>query len=94
MSWRDHAACLSAETDLFFPIGSSGSAVLQVLEAKQVCAECPVRVACLDWAVKLNVDHGVWGGLSEEERRSLKRRLTRKRAASATGPAVRRRVSA
>ena len=94
MNWRDRAACLSAETDLFFPIGSTGSAVLQVHEAKRVCADCPVRADCLDWAVKLNVDHGVWGGLSEEERRSLKRRQTRKRAASAAGAVVRKRVSA
>ncbi len=93
MSWRDRAACVGADTDLFFPIGSTGFAVLQVREAKQVCAPCPVRSLCLDWAVKLNIDHGVWGGLSEEERRSLKRRQTRKRAATAISPVVSKRVS-
>jgi WhiB family redox-sensing transcriptional regulator len=77
--WRDRAACLDASPELFFPIGTSESARVQLGRAKQVCAGCPVRSRCLQWSVDTGVDHGVWGGLSEEERRSMKRRAARAR---------------
>jgi len=79
MSWRDRAACRSYDPELFFPVGTTGPALLQAATAKQVCDVCPVREACLLWAVEAGVDHGVWGGLSEEERRSWKRRKARNR---------------
>lgn len=74
MSWRQQASCLGRDPELFFPIGTTGPSVPQLAAAKGVCAECPVRQTCLDWALDAGVDHGVWGGLSENERRSLKRR--------------------
>jgi len=74
MDWRSHAACRDVDPELFFPIGNTGPALLQIDEAKQVCARCKVVEACLQWALESGQDSGVWGGLSEDERRALKRR--------------------
>ena len=79
MDWRHKAACLDEDPELFFPIGNTGPALLQIEEAKQVCRRCEVRDACLQWALEAGQDHGVWGGLSEDERRALKRRAARAR---------------
>ena len=79
MNWRQQAACLNQDPELFFPIGSTGPSVVQVDKAKRVCSGCSVRDACLRWALDTGVDHGIWGGLSEDERRSLKRRTARTR---------------
>ncbi|GAA2984343.1 WhiB family redox-sensing transcriptional regulator [Streptomyces sp. KhCrAH-43] len=76
-NWRMHAACRDADPDLFFPIGSTGPALVQAEEAKAVCRRCPVQEECLRWALENNQDSGVWGGLGENERRALKRRSRR-----------------
>ena len=70
MDWRHRAACLTEDPELFFPIGNSGPALAQVSDI------------CLKWALDTGQDAGVWGGLSEEERRSLKRRTARSRRSS------------
>jgi WhiB family redox-sensing transcriptional regulator len=80
MDWRHRAACLTEDPELFFPVGSTGPAIAQTLEAKKVCARCEVRAECLQWALEQGQDHGVWGGLSEDERRAMKRRNARSRA--------------
>jgi WhiB family transcriptional regulator, redox-sensing transcriptional regulator len=72
--WRDMAACRSEDPDLFFPIGTSGPALLQMEQAKAVCRRCPVRERCLHWAMNTGECMGVWGGTSETERRALRRR--------------------
>jgi len=54
--------------------------LLQIEEAKAVCRRCDVREQCLQWALETGQDAGVWGGLSEDERRALKRRRARARA--------------
>jgi WhiB family redox-sensing transcriptional regulator len=77
--WRNDAACLDENPELFFPIGTTGPAILQTEEAKQVCRRCHVRQQCLEWALETDQDHGVWGGMSEDERRALKRRSARRR---------------
>jgi WhiB family transcriptional regulator, redox-sensing transcriptional regulator len=77
MDWRNHAACRDVDPELFFPIGNTGPAVIQIEEAKQVCRRCQVREECLRWALDSGQDSGVWGGLSEDERRALKRRGVR-----------------
>ena len=59
---------------------NSGPALLQIEEAKQVCRRCKVLDDCLRWAIDSGQDAGVWGGMSEDERRSLKRRTLRLRA--------------
>ncbi|MEU5716301.1 WhiB family transcriptional regulator [Streptomyces sp. NPDC020403] len=81
-NWRTHAACRDEDPDLFFPIGSTGPALVQTEEAKAVCRQCPVREKCLDWALENGQDSGVWGGLDENERRALKRRRAREQARS------------
>jgi WhiB family redox-sensing transcriptional regulator len=81
MTWRDRSACLSVDPELFFPIGNTGPALLQIEEAKAVCRRCEVIETCLSWAIESGQDAGVWGGLSEDERRALKRRNARARRA-------------
>ncbi|MGH8909348.1 MAG: WhiB family transcriptional regulator [Egibacteraceae bacterium] len=80
--WRPKAACLDINTELFFPVGSTGVAALDQAErAKQVCAICPVKAICLQWALTTRQHYGVWGGLDEQERRNLRRARARQRAA-------------
>ena len=79
--WRHRAACVGQDPELFFPTGTTGPALLQIEEAKQVCRRCDVREKCLDWALQAGQDHGVWGGMSEDERRALKRRNSRRNMA-------------
>ncbi|MDX3802829.1 WhiB family transcriptional regulator [Streptomyces sp. AK04-3B] len=78
--WRQHAACRREDPDLFFPIGTSGPALMQEEQAKSVCRRCPVQEACLEWAMETDQTLGVWGGTSETERRALKRRLKARRS--------------
>ncbi len=82
MDWRSRAACLDKDPELFFPVGNTGPALLQIEEAKSVCRRCPVMDTCLQWAIETGQDAGVWGGMSEDERRALKRRAARARRAS------------
>ena len=79
MDWRHRASCLTEDPELFFPVGNTGSAIMQIAEAKKVCDRCEVRSECLQWALEAGQDHGVWGGLSEDERRAMKRRNARSR---------------
>ncbi|MGI5485099.1 WhiB family transcriptional regulator [Streptomyces lavendofoliae] len=83
MDWRHRASCRAEDPELFFPIGTTGPALLQIEEAKAVCRRCPVLEQCLTWALESGQDDGVWGGLSEDERRALKRRTARNRARQA-----------
>jgi WhiB family redox-sensing transcriptional regulator len=81
--WRDRASCLDEDPELFFPIGNTGPALIQVEEAKAVCARCPVLAECRAWALdnpKL-AEFGVFGGMSEDERRAVARRNRRHRSA-------------
>jgi WhiB family redox-sensing transcriptional regulator len=67
--WQEFAECVNyaGRVDFFPARGES------VRDAKEVCASCQVRRECLDFALRMKVAHGVWGGLSERERRTLKR---------------------
>jgi WhiB family redox-sensing transcriptional regulator len=84
MDWRHNAVCREEDPELFFPIGNTGPSLLQIEEAKAVCRRCPVMDQCLQWAFESGQDHGVWGGLSEDERRAMKRRAARNRARQAS----------
>jgi WhiB family redox-sensing transcriptional regulator len=81
MVWLNKARCLNADPELFFPVGNTGPALEQIEQAKTICRHCDVSAQCLEYAIKENQDTGVWGGLSEDERRSLKRRYARARRA-------------
>lgn len=71
--WRDEAACRHTDADLFFPTGTKGAAIGQILAAKAVCRGCPAREPCLRFALESNQEAGVWGGKDEDERRMLRR---------------------
>jgi WhiB family transcriptional regulator, redox-sensing transcriptional regulator len=79
MDWRTRAACTDEDPELFFPVGTTGPAIEQAEEAKRVCIRCEVREPCLEFALATNQDAGIWGGLTEDERRSLKRQRQRQR---------------
>ena len=81
MTWRNSATCLGEDPELFFPIGNTGPALLQIEKAKVVCRRCEVVDICLSWAMESRQDAGVWGALSDDERRALKRRTARARSA-------------
>jgi WhiB family transcriptional regulator, redox-sensing transcriptional regulator len=72
--WRHEAACLGCDPEVFFPSGRTGSTWLELQRAKAICRACPVQAHCLDWAVENEEQSGVWGGLSESERRTCARR--------------------
>lgn len=71
MDWRDRAACLDEDPELFFPISEVGPGAEQVRRAKSVCARCPVRAECLNYAVDNGLGFGVFGGTTAQERRRL-----------------------
>lgn len=72
--WRHKASCKDhPDPDIFFPIGNTGPALDQIEAAKKVCGTCGVREECLEWALSTRQDSGVWGGLSEDERKAIRR---------------------
>ncbi|WP_156628624.1 WhiB family transcriptional regulator [Mycobacterium sp. 1274756.6] len=66
--WQDQALCAQTDPEAFFP-EKGGS----TREAKKICQRCPVRGECLEYALAHDERFGIWGGLSERERRRLKR---------------------
>ncbi|HLI15783.1 MAG TPA: WhiB family transcriptional regulator [Acidimicrobiales bacterium] len=65
-TWRQRAACRGISPDVFYP-----SCDEEAAEAKAICALCPVRQPCLEYAISERERDGVWGGLTERERRRL-----------------------
>ena len=70
MGWQERALCAQTDPEAFFP-EKGGS----TREAKKVCSSCEVRAECLEYALANDERFGIWGGLSERERRKLKRRV-------------------
>ncbi|WP_017973446.1 WhiB family transcriptional regulator [Actinopolyspora halophila] len=66
--WQERALCAQTDPEAFFP-EKGGS----TREAKRICAGCEVRSECLEYALEHDERFGIWGGLSERERRRLKR---------------------
>jgi WhiB family redox-sensing transcriptional regulator len=77
--WRHDALCKS-DPELHFPTGNTGPHLLQIEEAKAMCRRCPSMKPCQAWALEQGEPDGVWGGLSEGERKSIRRRDARQRA--------------
>ncbi len=73
--WREKAASRDLPTEYFFPIGHGARAQAQAGLAKAVCKKCAVQADCLLYALAANTEYGVYGGLAEDERRALRRRL-------------------
>lgn len=65
-SWMDQSACRDKPPGMFFPSDGSG-----VIAAKKICEVCVVKEECLEFALSKRIDHGVWGGMSERERRRI-----------------------
>ena len=64
--WMQEGSCREHPPELFFPSDGVG-----VITAQRICGTCPVRETCLEYALEHRIDHGVWGGASERERRRL-----------------------
>ncbi len=78
--WMQDGNCRHHRPEVFFPSDGVG-----VITAQRICASCPVRETCLEYALENRIDHGVWGGASERERRRLlKRRRTTARVTTRT----------
>jgi len=67
-AWMDDALCVQVDTELFFPEKGASSR-----PARSVCRSCLVRKDCLDWSVETGQRFGVWGGMSERQRRKIRR---------------------
>jgi WhiB family transcriptional regulator, redox-sensing transcriptional regulator len=80
MSWQDRAACRGADALLFFGPDGEPRREREIREAKAkaICAACPVRAQCLNYALGNSIKHGIWGGLDEEERARERRRRARR----------------
>jgi WhiB family redox-sensing transcriptional regulator len=78
--WQERANCLGVDPDLFFPERGASTK-----EAKGVCNGCEVRMECLEYALRHGEKFGIWGGMSERERRRIRRQraLARRGLASA-----------
>jgi len=80
--WRNRANCLKSDPELFFPTGETrvnSPGYQQAKLAKEVCARCVVVDDCLSYALQTNENFGIWGGMTENERRALKRQAIRQR---------------
>ncbi|GAB3571671.1 WhiB family transcriptional regulator [Amycolatopsis endophytica] len=78
INWHARAACRDEDPELFFPVSEMGPGARQVARAKAVCASCPVRAECLAYALDAGLDNGIFGGTTEQERRSLIRQSRRR----------------
>lgn len=76
--WRSASACRHANPDLFFPAATAASRrAEQIAEAKAICAGCPVRSRCLEFAQVNELNFGIWGGTTPEDRMRARRRAQR-----------------
>ena len=80
--WKARAACAGYPNELFFPVGESPDEA-SIAKAKEICAACPVTGDCLTYALETNQRSGIWGGTSEKERKSLRRKWLAERRRSA-----------
>ena len=67
-AWSDQAACRGTDTEIFYPANAEEEA-----EALSICATCPVRAQCLEYAIHNRETYGIWGGATPEQRRRMRR---------------------
>ena len=85
LDWQEQAECRHYDNVLFFGPDQGESELekqTREAEAKAVCRQCPVIEPCLEFAMETNQKYGIWGGMNDKERASLKRRRARARRAS------------
>jgi WhiB family transcriptional regulator, redox-sensing transcriptional regulator len=84
MSWEARAACGGMAAQLFFGPDGERPQEREIREAKAVavCARCPVRAQCLDYALENSIKHGIWGGRNQEQRAQERRRRAGRRHAA------------
>ncbi len=85
LDWQERAACRDYDNEMFFGPDQGESEIERQpreARAKVVCQSCPVREPCLEFAMETNQKYGIWGGHTDKERASLKRRRARARRAS------------
>ena len=75
--WKDLSNCRGVDPDLFFPERGASTR-----EAKEVCRGCEVRIDCLEYALQTGEKFGIWGGMSERERRRIRRQRALDRQAA------------
>ena len=78
LRWQDFALCAQTDPDIFFPEKGGSTA-----PATSVCASCPVQAECLEYAIVNDIRHGIWGGMSDNDRRKISRERRRARAQGA-----------
>lgn len=71
--WRERALCSGIGWEPFFPTGTPKQIHAQRRQAKAICHRCPVHTDCLVYALEHGIDHGMWGGLTPDERAQLLR---------------------
>jgi len=76
--WRTDSACRTTDPDLFFPVAAGAVANRQIARARRICADCPVREECLDFALRTQEPAGIWGGTTPEERTRTRRSYYRR----------------
>lgn len=81
--WMANGNCADKAPALFFPSDGVGVEI-----AKKVCVDCPVKAQCLEYALDQRIDHGVWGGTSERERRRILRARAGRRQADVRSAAA------
>jgi hypothetical protein len=81
-AWQMRGACRKADPELFFPAGTTGPNLVLIDDAKAYCRSCPVQVECLRWALDNRQEAGIWGGTTEQDRVTIRRRAARAAAAA------------
>jgi WhiB family transcriptional regulator, redox-sensing transcriptional regulator len=81
IGWQFQAACRGEDSALFFApshFETRDEKEGREVQAKSICARCPVRPECLEYSLAIRESHGIWGGLNESERRILLRERERR----------------
>ena len=68
-NWRAEGLCAAKDPDIWFSVGA-----VEHKYAKTICRQCPVQAECLRYAMEAPVEHGIWGGMTERERRRARRK--------------------
>ena len=74
--WRERAACVGEDPEVFFPLSDSAASETDARYARAVCRRCPVLISCRTWAIDHGEDDGIWGATTATQRRAIRRAVT------------------